>query len=72
MSLPYLNLQAIFIDDLIQNQTQTLVYLQNNICMNGFLLSHDERVLVIKDKNGMQIFYKDAIASIVPNLKAWD
>ena len=61
-----LNLQSLFINNLIEHQSPTLVYLQNNICINGFILSQDNKVIVVKDKNGIQVLYKNAISSIVP------
>ena len=65
MSYSNSGLEADFINNLIQNQTPTLIYLQNSICINGFLLAEDRKILVAKDKAGIQVLYKKGISSIV-------
>ena len=62
-----INIEETFLSELVKNQAAVSVYLKNSIRLKGWLIGADENVLFLKDKNGIQMIYKNLVSTVAPS-----
>lgn len=61
------NLQDTFLGHLVDNHVPVTLFLVNGIRQQGLLIAHDAFSVQIIREGTVQVIYKKAIATIVPN-----
>lgn len=61
------SLQDTFLEHIVNNHVPVTVFLLNGIRQQGLLIGHDNFSVQIIREGTVQVIYKKAIATIVPN-----
>jgi host factor-I protein len=56
-----------FLDTLIAEHTLVSVYMINGIRLSGTLARYDRHVVMLDSPSGVQVVYKHAISTVMPN-----
>ena len=60
------NLQDLFLNQLRKEKTPVVVYLTNGVRLKGAIKGFDNFVIVLKDAGTLQMIYKHAVSTIIP------
>lgn len=60
------NLQDLFLNQLRKDKTPVVVYLTNGVRLKGAIKGFDNFVIVLKDNATVQMIYKHAVSTIIP------
>lgn len=64
------DVQEEFIGALLASRQEVSIFLVNGIRLNGRLEAADRYVVLLKDRDMVQIVYKHAISTVVPQMPA--
>jgi host factor-I protein len=59
-------LEKEFYDTLIQKKGSVSIYLKNGVQLKGNVMEHDEKVVILKYSNSLQMIYKHTISTVMP------
>lgn len=61
------NIQDNFLNNVRKQRTPLTIFLVNGVKLSGYISSFDSFSVVLKRENHMQLVYKHAISTILPN-----
>ncbi len=61
------NLQETFLSYLVNHKTASTVFLANGVKLQGVVTSYDEASLLLQREGHVQLIFKHAISTIMPN-----
>ena len=56
-----------FLSNLVKEQAAVSVYLKNGIRLKGCLTGASDDVIFLKDRNGIQMIYKNLVSTVTPS-----
>ena len=68
MSIERESHQNEFLDKIIEEKAQVSVFLINGIRLGGQILAYDRHVLQVSSYSGVQVVYKHAVSTVLPNV----
>ncbi|MHA1558634.1 MAG: RNA chaperone Hfq [Alphaproteobacteria bacterium] len=61
-----MNIQEIFLNHVRKNKVALSIFLLNGVKLQGVLTWFDQQCLVLKREGNLQLVYKHAISTIIP------
>lgn len=58
--------EKVFLDKLVDEKVQVTLFLLGGYQIKGFVLAHDDKVIVMDVSGRWQVVYKHGISTIVP------